>query len=303
MAEESQAPASTEAPQETTQPETKQESTKEVTSEPTKAEVQKAIEKMVAFKANGKDFNFNLGDEKQLEQLIRMAQKGDGAEVKMQKAAELEKAYEMFQKRLEEDFDGVLKERGIDPDEWAEKRIEAAIERAKKPPEQVAKEEEEARLKKELEELRKEAKERKEQEAKAKEEAELQKTQQDIIDQIDKALDAHKELPKTPNTRARIAAAMLQAQELGYKDIKIEEIIPIIKREMNQEYLNLLDNLPDDILDNWLGPKTVERVIKKKKLVQKEPPTVKVEDTGKVKKSEEEVPKKKIPFKEFFKKL
>lgn len=303
MADEIQADASVEAQESSEVSESNenlesQESEASGESQPTAEEVQAAVEKLISFKANGKEMKFNLNDEKQLEQLIKMAQKGDGAEAKMQKAAELEKAYEMFQKKLETDFDSVLKERGIDPDEWAEKRIEAAIERAKKSPEELEREKE----RQELEELRKQMREREDKEKQAAEEAELQKTQNEIIAQIDKALDSHKELPKEPNIRARIASAMLHAQDLGYKDITPEDVIPIVKREMNQEFLKVLENLPDDVIEQWIGSKTVEK-LKKRKVAPKLPPKLDTKDTGAVRETEEDKTKKRIKARDFFKNL
>lgn len=256
-------------------------------------------------KVNGKEktVKVDLNNEDDLVRKLQLAEAGRGA---MQEAAELKKLYQQEIERLKDDPWKVLEELELDPDELAEKRIRSKIEELEKSPEQREREE----LQKQLDDAREQL--RQEQEQKERFEFErLQAEQESILEnEIDKALEAHEDLPKTPYTVAKIASTLLWAMEeaeagridVDPDNISIDDVIPAVKQEIQRDFNSLLDNLGEKGFESYFGKKRLDEYRKNRLSNIKNVPDQKVQATTESLKKEEKV-KKKVSAKDYFKNL
>jgi hypothetical protein len=215
----------------------------------------KNLIKEFQLKVNGKVVNkkIDLSDEATLKNELQLAA---AARQSMQEAANLKKLYEKEVGRLKQNPWEVLQELGMDPDELAELRIQQRIEEMKKSPEQLEKE----RIQKELQDAREEAKRLKEEREaeqfeKMKEQAAVQ-----IESEIEQALDAHKTLPKSRHIVKRIADSMLWAINNGYENVTAEDVMPLVEKEWRDEMSRLMDDSPEDVLEQLIGQRNLERM-------------------------------------------
>lgn len=244
-------------------------------------EVKEMIETF-KFKADGKDKEVTL-DWNDKEDIIKRLQMAEAAPGALQRASEIEKAYKRDVDRLKNDFWGVAKDVGHDPDALAEARIQEQIERLQKTPEQLAQEERNA----ELEQLRQQVKQQ-EEDKKALEFAQLQKQAEiDLEAEITEAISATTQLPKSPYAMKRVADAMSwfmdQEDEQGnpkYPNIKATDVAPIVAKEITSEYNQLLETMPDDVLGSFMSKQVQDR-LRKQRLNKMEPKRLSLKDTGK----------------------
>ena len=248
-----------------------EESSNEVSASNQQAELQEAVEDAIAngasekevknlikefqLKVNGKLINktIDLSDENNLKNELQLAA---AARQSMQEAANLKKLYEKEVSRLRQDPFSVLQELGLDPDQLAEMRIQQRIEEMKKSPEQLERERIQAELQAAREEAQKLKEEREaEQFEKLKEQAAFQ-----IESEIEQALDAHKTLPKSRHIVKRIADSMLWAMNNGFDDVSAEDVMPLVEKEWRDEMSRLMDDSPEDILEQLIGQRNIERL-------------------------------------------
>lgn len=268
----------------------------EIPSEENQAELKKYIRKL-KLKVNGveseEELPFDIDPEhaEYLQKKFQMAAAGQEA---MRSKKEIEKEREAERLRLTSDPYSVLEELGLDPDELAELRIQQRIEEMQRTPEQIKEDE----MKKEVEELRAQLKEQQE----AKQEAESQKAQKEaeveLSSSIKEAISAHTNLPQEPLVIRKVADAMLWAMDNGYPDVKAHEIAPIVEKEITKEFQKLVEMLPENALEMFIGKKNMERMrkirITKSKQVPKSPIVDAVKPKAEIKK-----PEKKLSFNDF----
>jgi hypothetical protein len=234
------------------------------------AELQEAVEDAIAngasekevknlikefeLKINGKTkkVSIDLSDDEYLKNQLQLA---EVSRIKMQEAANLKKLYEQEVSRLKSNPFDVLAELGLDPDQLAEMRIQQRIEEMKKSPEQIEREKIQLELQAAREEARRLKEEREsEQFEKLKEQAAVQ-----IENEIEAALNAHKTLPKSRHIVKRIADSMLWAMNNGY-DVSAEDVMPLVEKEWREEMSRLMDDSPEDILEQLIGQRNIERL-------------------------------------------
>lgn len=268
----------------------------------TEEEIRSMVKKY-QLKVNGKTIEreIDLSDD---ETVRRELQKAAAFQQTAQEAAELKKLYESEIRRLQSNPWEVLQELGLNPEELNEKYLEERIQHLKKTPEQIVKEEMEKELanaRKKLKEIEDQEKSRQEQESLAQAEAELT---QEIID----ALDAHKTLPPTQKTMSRIADALIYAmdfaEENGYdpRSVTVADVIPYVEEEYRREMRELLDNAPEQMLEEYVGKQNLERLRKNRVSAVKQNPKQVVQPTAKSAKKEEK-PKEKKSMSDFFREL
>lgn len=280
------------------------------TTEELQQEVEEAIEagateeevkdmiKTFTLKVHGKEVEktLDLSDEDAIKRELQMAEANKGG---MQRAAELEKLYEEQLGKAKEDPYSFLKELGLDPDELAERRIQEKIEEMKKSPEELARE----KMEKELKEARAQLRAQEE----AAKNAEFEKMQQEeatkLNQEITQALDAHKTLPNTPKTVMRIADALLWASENGYENASVNDVLPAVEAEIRREMREFLNEMPEGMMEEYIGKQNLERLRKKRLSTMKTQPVNKVVQptTNSVKREEKE--RKKVSAKDFFRSL
>lgn len=261
----------------------------------------KNLIKEFQLKVNGKVVNkkIDLSDENALKNELQLSA---AARQAMQEAANLKKLYESEVSRLKQDPFSVLAELGLDPDQLAEMRIQQRIEEMKKSPEQIEREKIQAELQAAREEANRLKAEREaEQFEKLKDQAAAQ-----IETEIEQALDSHKTLPKSRHIVKRIADSMLWAINNGYEDVTAEDVMPLVEKEWRDEMSRLMDDSPEDVLEQLIGQRNIERLRAKRlnalatsntKTASSVKPTA-----GSIQKQEEK-PREKIKQRDFFRSL
>ena len=247
------------------------------TKEELKEEIEEAIEdgateeqvadmiREYTLKVNGKEKKVKL-DLSNEEDIIRRLQLAEASQVAMQERRELEKNYEKEVENLLKDPFGVLEELGLDPLKLAEQRIRAEVEERKKSPELREKE----RIERELAEARAELKRQQEEAEQARMSQLEQQAAQELNDEIEKALDAHPKLPRSQKTVTRIADHLLWAMEnadsLGINpdDITVNDVIPSVEKEIRDELQSFMKELPEDVMEEYIGQQNLERLRKKR---------------------------------------
>ena len=254
--------------------------------------------KKFQLKVNGKSYEkeIDLSDENAVRNELQLSA---AARQAMSESSNLKKQYEKELARLKQDPYSVLAELGLDPDQLAEMRIQQRIEEMKKSPEQVERE----KIQKELQEAREEARKLKEE----KETNELTKLQEQaaiqIEDEITKALDAHQTLPKSRHVVKRIADSMLWAMNNGFENVTAEDVIPMVEKDLTEEYNRLMDDAPEEMLERLIGKRNIDRLRAKRVAQAKTSPLNAVKPTANSVKEQKEEPRKKISQREFFSKL
>lgn len=261
----------------------------------------KNLIKEFQLKVNGKVINktIDLSDENALKNELQLSA---AARQAMQESANLKKLYEKELGRLKQDPFSVLAELGLDPDQLAEMRIQQRIEEMKKSPEQLERERIQAELQAAREEAQKLKEEREsEQFEKLKEQAAAQ-----IETEIEQALDAHKTLPKSRHIVKRIADSMLWAMNNGFDDVTAEDVMPMVEKEWREEMSRLMDDSPEEILEQLIGQKNIER-LRAKRLnamnASNSKNVASVKPTAASVQKQEEQKKEKIKQRDFFRSL
>lgn len=285
-----------------TEEELKEEISDAIEDGATEEEVKSMI-KTFQLKVNGKtiDKQIDLSDE---EALKREMQKAAAFNQTAQEAAQLKKMYEQEIQRLQSNPWEVLKELGLNPEELNEQFLDERIKEMEKTPEQKARE----NMEKELAEARKRIEEIENEKKDAEEQAKIAEAEEALSEEITAALDAHKTLPPTQKTVSRIADALLHAmdfaEENGYdpNSISVADVIPYVEEEYRKEMRNLLDNAPEQMLEEYVGKQNIERLRKNKIAKFKENPKQVVKQTvNPVKKDDK--PKEKTRMSDYFREL
>jgi hypothetical protein len=223
-----------------------------------KKEIQKMIEKF-ELKVNGKNVvrEIDLNDKEAIKRELQLALAGRQT---MQEMAELKKLYTQEINRLRQDPFAVLQELGIDPDELSYSHLERKVQEAQKSPE----EQERDRLQKELEELRGKAKQEEERRIQAEQSRLQEQAAKQLDDEIDEALDEYKHLPRSPRVVKHIASVMMWALDNGMEDITVKDVLPTVEKELKKEISDIIDNLPEDFIEEFIGQRGMEKMRKKR---------------------------------------
>lgn len=226
-----------------------------------KKELQSMV-KEFSLKVNGKTVSkkIDLSNEAELIKELQMAAAGREA---MQGKAEYEKALKQLVEQLKHDPLGVAEELGLDADEIAAMRLRSKIEQAKKSPEQVERE----KLEQQIAEFKKKEAEREQALANAQQKQALEEAQRTIDDEIDKALDGYKSLPKaSPMVYDLISKNMLWVmdnfEQFGYgspDEVRVEDVLPTVEQQLKSSINKILEDVPEEFLDAYLGNKIIDK--------------------------------------------
>lgn len=221
----------------------------------------KALEKQLRklkLKVDGEEFEeeFDPNDD---EYMTRQFQMAKVAQKRMNDFASLQKEVVAFVQDLKKNPRKALSDPaiGLDVKQLAAQIIEEEIAESKKSPEQIEKE----KLQAELQEMKAE-REREKQDAQAKEyERLVAQTEQQYDLQIDAALQKT-ELPKEDYIVKRIADYLYVGLKAG-RDVSVEDVMPLVEEEMLSDLNHLINVLPDDKLDKFIGKAIQDRMRKK----------------------------------------
>jgi len=276
--------------------------TTESSSSEAKAAAKEAARlRSLRLKVDGQEFDEDLpfdipDDPEAVEYMRRQLQMARMGSKRAQEYAQLEKEIRQLITEGTKNPRKLLKELSIDERELARQIIEQEIENAQKSPEQLEKE----RIEEELRSL-KEEREREKHEFEQKEFERLQEQAYEKYDtQMTLALEKSN-LPKEPYVVKKIADYMLVALQQGY-DVSADDVIPLVKQELEKDIQTLINAMPDEALEQFLGKQRLANFRKKNLAKAKEATAVSsakaVKDTGG--KTSAKEPEKKLTFKEFF---
>lgn len=249
-------------------------------------------------KVNGKEIvkKIDLNDEETIKRELQMAHAGRGA---MQRARELEKAYEEALEELKSDPFSVLRELGTDVDELTKGYLQQQIEEMKKTPEELAQE----KYERELAEARQKEREYKEELERIRYEQVMAEENAKLEDEITGALDAYEQLPDNPMVRQKIAETMMWAMEQGYDDVTAKDVLPTVEKELIKQQEQFFNSMPSHFIEKFLGKSNIEKMrenrLAKAKSAPKKPKVTETSD----KPEREEKSRKKMRAKDFFKTL
>lgn len=248
-------------------------------------------------KINGKTVTkkLDLSDEEAVKRELQKAYAGQQA---MQQKAELEKALRAQVNQWKQDPWKFFEQMNLDPDELAELRIQQRIEEMKKDPAELERE----MMQRELQRMREELKSREEREKELEMERLQEQAAMELDDEISKALDAHGSLPSSPRVIKQVADTMLWAMEQGFDDVKASDVLPTVEKEIRKEIADLMGSLPEQMMEEYIGKKNLDRLRKQRvasakkapaktaNSLKKQPsaPAKKQEDVAKAKKSIED---------------
>lgn len=245
-------------------------------------------------KVNGQEKEIEL-DFSNEEDIIKRLQMAESGQLAMQRAAETERSFDEFLQDVQSNPIELLKQLGYDPVDFAEGIIKKEVEHLQKTPEQIAQEERDA----ELELLRQRLKEEEE----SRQQFEFQQLQiqaeQDLDMQITDALSATTSLPKSPYVVKRIADAMLDAFHNGYEDVQVNDVLPWVEKEINEEMSGMFSGMEDKVLEKFIGKSTADRL--RKQRLNKMQTVNSIQDTGKKPVDTESAAQKKIKLNEWLK--
>ena len=257
----------------------------------------KSMIKSFELKVNGKTFTkeLDLSDEDAVKRELQKAYAGQQA---MQKVRELEKSYEQALSELQSNPAKFLSEMGMDFDELSYNHLKSLNEQMQKSPEELAREQ----MQQELEEARAEAQRLKEEKESAEYERIYAEQQKALNDEIETALSAHKDLPPSQKTFQRIAETMLWAMENGFEDVKVDDVIPTVKAEIEKEMQSMFNDMPLEFYDKFIGKQNMEKLRQARlSKVKANPEQLKVKETATETPKEKKT--KKIKTSDYFKNL
>ena len=224
----------------------------------------KKMLKSLKVKFNGKEYDeqlpFEIPDDPEAVKYMQNKLQMDRlARVKSQESADQQKMIQQFLNELKKNPRKVLSDPsiGVDLKELAAQMIEEEIENAKKSPEQLQREKLEAELK-----AMKEEREREKEEFNKRELDRLQEQEVERYDMlIGKALETS-DLPKSPYTIKKMADYLLLGLQKGI-DISPEEIVPLVREEMQNDLREMFAVMPEDVIESIVGKDVINRIRKK----------------------------------------
>lgn len=215
--------------------------------------------KKIKFQVDGEEYEeeFDPNDEEYLKEQLQFAKV---ARKRMQEKALIEKDVLKFLDDVKKNPKKALSDPaiGLDLKKFAVQIMEEEIENSKKTPEQLA-------LEKAQEELR-QLKELKEQEDANRKAADFERIREQEFERYDilmtQALEKNN-FPKNPAVIKRMADYMLTGLNAG-KDVSPEDIVPLIREDLKNDYKDILNSMPDDdSLEEFIGKEFVDRIRRK----------------------------------------
>jgi hypothetical protein len=232
------------------------------------AKKNEAMRKKYDLKVNGKtrSIDLDLSDDKAVTDYL---QKAMAADEKFQEAATLRKDVQQLVRTLKENPLAILTHPniGVDVKKLAEMVINQELEDMQKSPEQKKYE----AMEKELQSER----QLRQQQEEAARQAEIGRRQEEQFRQIDDDISealSSTDLPKSPYVVKRISDTMIAAMDMGYRDVTIKDIMPIVEKQLREEIGNWFDSSSEDALEKLIGKNNWDRVRKKRVATQKAAP-------------------------------
>lgn len=215
--------------------------------------------KKIPLKVNGRDIEYEVDMDNDAE-LSKYFQKAMAADEKFQEAATIRKQMQQFVQALKTDPLSILQhpELGINVQELAEMVINQQLDQLSKSPEQKRMEQLERDLADREEKLKSVDQQRRD--------AEMSRLEEQAFQELDRDIDmALKEtsLPKSGYVLKRIADTLINANEMGYTDVTVKDIMPFIEATMEKELQEMFGRMPEEVIERMMGT-NLDRVRKAK---------------------------------------
>lgn len=235
------------------------------------SEQSKAKPEAQAPKGNKRSFDLKVNNEiKKLDldldnqdELTKYLQKAVAFDSKAQEAAQMRKQIEELGDYLSQakgdkaTLRRLIKDLGGDERELAQMIMEEELEKAKKSPEQLERED----LLKQLDNERNEKKVMKEEQARLQYERALSEEQGKIDDEITGALESNS-IPKNPYFVKRLAEYALLAAEKGI-DVPMKDLVPLVTRDVKEDIRQFMELSKDDFIEELLSRDRIANIRKK----------------------------------------
>lgn len=211
-----------------------------------KEEPKKSNKKSLKLKVDGKDIieELDLDDEEGLKKHLQMSKV---ANKRMSEFADLQKQVDELLNFAKSNPRGLLKELGVNEEEFAENILKEAIEQSKKSPDQIERE----KLQAELQALKKDKEDLEAARKKAEMDAMVSEASKQIEDEMISALDNAK-LPNSPYIVKRTADYMHLALSQGL-DLSAADIIPLVQQELRGDMKSMIAAMGDEVLEEYVG--------------------------------------------------
>jgi hypothetical protein len=260
---------------------------------------EKRLLKKLRLKVDGKEFDeeFDPNDDEYMTRQLQLA-KASGK--RSQEYSTLQKEVATFIEELRKNPRKVLADPniGIDIKQLAAQVIEDEINNSKKSPEQLQREQLEEQLR-QMQEERKTEKDKYQKE-------EFERIQQQEYERYDMLMSQTLEksdLPKTPYIIKKMADYMLLGLQQGL-DISPDDVLPLVREEMQKDLKEMFQVMPDDVIENMVGKDVLNRLRKKNvanaKAKPPQPLAKSLQDTGKTSKDQKPKDGPKRSYKDFF---
>jgi hypothetical protein len=233
----------------------------------TEKKIAQKMLKTLTLKLDGEEFEEQLpfeipDDPKAIEYMKRELQMGKMGQKRAQEKAVIEKEVLRFIQDLQAGGARAKKALsdpaiGLDLKQLAAQIIEEEIENSKKSPDQLERE----KLQAELQAL-KEERENEKQTSNQKEFERIKEQEYERYDVLISQALEKSDLPKSPAVVKKIADYMLIALESG-KDVSPEDVLPLVREEIINDYKELLNSLPDEEIEKFIGKERINNIRKK----------------------------------------
>lgn len=255
--------------------------------------------KQLQLKIDGETYDEELPfeiDEDQKEWMTKNLQLSKKAQKSMQSESQLRSQVDQFVKSLKGDTKNTLKQMGIDPKEFAAMIIEEELQQQAMTPEQREKAELQAKLK----QLEDERRQEKEQFDKREYERLTQQEYERIDTKMTSVID-QAGIPKSPYVVKKIAQYMQDGLQYGV-NLEPEDVIGLVKEEIQADLKELLSALGEDKVESFIGKDILDKVRKKNIAKAKATPAslkAAIKDVGTAKKTDAK-PAEKKNMRDFF---
>lgn len=223
-------------------------------------------------KVHGQEFTEELPfeieeDPEVVEYLTKQLQLSKAAQRAMQEKSTFEKQVGQFFQDMKSNTKAKLLELGIDPREFAAQVIEEEIKKAQMSPEQLRQME----MEHELNRLREESR-LKEEQFNQRELERVRAVEFEKIDtQMTQALD-RSDLPRKPYVVRKMAEYMLIGANNGI-ELTPDDVLPIVRQELLSDLQEIINTLPEDKAEEFIGKEVLNRFRKKNLAKAKQPTT------------------------------
>lgn len=224
-----------------------------------KAEAKKML-KELKLNVYGKEYTEQLPfeiPEEHAEYFRNELQKSRASQKSFQEKSQLESQVKDFVAALKGNTKATLQQMGIDPKAFAAAVLEEELKLQQMSPEQRKQQELEAKIK----ELEDRDKKQKDEFNKKEFERQTQIEYEKIDTQMTKALEST-DLPKTPYSVKRLAHYMQLGLNNGLS-LSVDELVPIVRAEIQSEMQELINALGEDKAENFIGKDILNKIRKK----------------------------------------